>query len=549
MKKLQISFLFMFLFTLILIFPQKARAIECNGVFSDIGSGHTFCKYIEYLYHQNIIGGYSDGNFHADDEVTREQLAKMIVNGFGLEIDTDDVSFPDIDDNNKFKDYILTLKKLEIVNGNKDGMYDPKGRVTRGAILKFTINAIKTQKGDIFNTTDLKLEEIFSDTQEGMTFDEYIKLGYVNGAISGYANGEFKPNEFVTRGAAAKIIANLKKFSGIQNVNCISEWCSEKFVDPYQTWNEFRDEALPFYTKYPGGFSVNKTADNKVDITSNGLEIIVRKNDKTKVNGDMSIKFNQQVETVLEGFLQFFDGLDEEIRNGLITIDGVQYPIEFSYAGRWTYEGDYVNTIRHTLYANIDAGEYMINLTLPYHWELDSIFTGELKTIREGADEETMLRAFQVIKNIKFVLPNITEDVVQKNENNIATDTAEENNTDNTISNKSNISSNSMFYSNNPKMIISSIDMCSSDFNPNAGDTAKILDYEQVDGKVIIDVLYKTYDRGFNVEADYEKAGNEIRFMYNLKKSSTPGQDCANIVRYEINENVEGLKKVVIEEK
>jgi hypothetical protein len=47
--------------------------------FIDVADGSTFYDYIETLYNNGIITGYADNTFRPDNNVTRAQLAKMIV--------------------------------------------------------------------------------------------------------------------------------------------------------------------------------------------------------------------------------------------------------------------------------------------------------------------------------------------------------------------------------------------------------------------------------------------------------------------------------------
>ena len=52
----------------------------------------------------------------------------------------------------------------------------------------------------------------FSDVPEGSTFYAYIHGLACAGVISGYSDGTFRPNDNVTRGQAAKILANSARY-------------------------------------------------------------------------------------------------------------------------------------------------------------------------------------------------------------------------------------------------------------------------------------------------------------------------------------------------
>lgn len=52
----------------------------CHGdVFTDIGMSHPFCKEIEFLASNGIIGGYADGTFKGSNRVSRQAYAAFAV--------------------------------------------------------------------------------------------------------------------------------------------------------------------------------------------------------------------------------------------------------------------------------------------------------------------------------------------------------------------------------------------------------------------------------------------------------------------------------------
>src|SRR5205085_2432836 len=51
--------------------------VTCPVQFNDVSVGSTFYNNIRCLACQNIVGGYSDGTFRPNTEVTRGQMAKF----------------------------------------------------------------------------------------------------------------------------------------------------------------------------------------------------------------------------------------------------------------------------------------------------------------------------------------------------------------------------------------------------------------------------------------------------------------------------------------
>lgn len=66
------------------------RSYNCSGGgsshFPDVLVTDPFCRHVNYLWARGVIGGYSDGSFQPAADVTRDQLAKFVVNGFHLSV-------------------------------------------------------------------------------------------------------------------------------------------------------------------------------------------------------------------------------------------------------------------------------------------------------------------------------------------------------------------------------------------------------------------------------------------------------------------------------
>src|SRR5207253_11398075 len=77
--------------------------------FSDVSPSDPFYDYIETAYNRGIITGYQDGTFRGDNNVSRAQLCKIIVNAQGWPIDTTGgPHFTDVPPSNPFYNFIET---------------------------------------------------------------------------------------------------------------------------------------------------------------------------------------------------------------------------------------------------------------------------------------------------------------------------------------------------------------------------------------------------------------------------------------------------------
>lgn len=178
------------------------------NIFPDIGN-HTFVCYVAQLAKDDVVHGYADGEFKPDDIVTRGQMTKFIVNAFKIPMNTDGDGFSDVPKDHTMYPYIQTLKNLGIVGGYSDGEFKPDRELSRDESTKFVVKAMENY-GKVFN---IKIYEEFPDVADDNVFYDYIyKLYYTkNGGetiIGGYSDGSFKPDEQLTRGQMSKIIYN-----------------------------------------------------------------------------------------------------------------------------------------------------------------------------------------------------------------------------------------------------------------------------------------------------------------------------------------------------
>src|SRR5829696_5133577 len=88
-----------------------------------------------------------------------------------------------------------------IIGGYSDGTFRPSNNVTRGQAAKIVANSAG------YDEIIPSSQQTFSDVPPNSTFWVYIERVALHGAISGYADGTFRPSNNVTRGQASKIIS------------------------------------------------------------------------------------------------------------------------------------------------------------------------------------------------------------------------------------------------------------------------------------------------------------------------------------------------------
>jgi hypothetical protein len=165
-----------------------------------VPAGSTFHLFVRCLACRGIVGGYSDGTFRPNTDITRGQLSKIVSNSAGYSETPTGQRFTDVPPSNTFYLFIERMASRGIIGGYTDGTFRPNANSTRGQIAKVVSNA----KGYAETPTGQR----FTDVPPGSTFYLFIERIASRGIIGGYTDGTFRPNNNATRGQTSKIVAN-----------------------------------------------------------------------------------------------------------------------------------------------------------------------------------------------------------------------------------------------------------------------------------------------------------------------------------------------------
>ncbi|HUS15259.1 MAG TPA: S-layer homology domain-containing protein [Chloroflexia bacterium] len=194
------------------------------GVYSDVPPGSVFYPYVTDLSQRGAISGYSDCTFRPGLNITRGQVAKivMVATGYVL-VNPPAPSFADVPATSPFYAYVETAYANNIISGYTcggpgepcDGQNRPYFRpglnVTRGQLTKIVVGA---RRWTVLNPPDPR----FADVPGGSAFYVFVETAVGHGIISGYDCGGpgepcdpqnrkyFRAYSTATRGQAAKII-------------------------------------------------------------------------------------------------------------------------------------------------------------------------------------------------------------------------------------------------------------------------------------------------------------------------------------------------------
>lgn len=181
----------------------KFAVIEYRKTFNDISNVPWAQKQIEVLAARHIIKGVNDKNYAPNNNITRAEFAKLIVEAYNLKAGDQVVSFSDVKSGAWYTDSVQIAASLGIVTGY-DGKFDPNGLITREQMATMIVRALKyVDPNGSYATSTLN----FADQgQISAWAKEAVEISANKELVKGLGNGLFSPQEKSTRAQAAVII-------------------------------------------------------------------------------------------------------------------------------------------------------------------------------------------------------------------------------------------------------------------------------------------------------------------------------------------------------
>jgi flagellar hook assembly protein FlgD len=180
---------------------------KCEG-FTDLKATDADCEAVKYVKSLGAMTGNPDGTFAPDDILQRDQVAKIVLETFGLFNKQTDyclgtAAFPDVLEAEWSYQYICQGKILKMitgyVSGVDNGFYRPARTVNRVEFLALVLrNLDETMPADTSTS--------YSDVEAGNWYSGYAKFAKDNSLFTG---SKLNPTNFVSRREVASIIYKL----------------------------------------------------------------------------------------------------------------------------------------------------------------------------------------------------------------------------------------------------------------------------------------------------------------------------------------------------
>jgi len=172
--------------------------------FTDLSGDDWAYDAILNLTSKGIVSGDSEGTIRPDGNVTREEVAKMMVvaRRFAIAQDTA-IEAQDADSISEWaKGYFKTAVEKGIINGYTDGTVRGTGAVNRAEMATIIVRSINASTEN-FNVSS------FTDITEADWYAKYVECAKTLGIVNGYQDGSFRGEDLVTRREAFAMIERM----------------------------------------------------------------------------------------------------------------------------------------------------------------------------------------------------------------------------------------------------------------------------------------------------------------------------------------------------
>ncbi len=179
-----------------------------TGIFNDVTEDAWYYSAVKYVYENNIIKGYTNGNFGPNDNLTRAMLVTILHRMEKEPSVTTSNNFPDVG-NTWYTNAINWASDKKIVMGYGDGTFKPNNNITRQDLMVILYRYAKYKGKNISTDADITnypdYNKIDNYAKEAMKWAIGKKILYGNNS------GLLDPKGNATRAQVAVIIERYMK--------------------------------------------------------------------------------------------------------------------------------------------------------------------------------------------------------------------------------------------------------------------------------------------------------------------------------------------------
>ena len=170
--------------------------------FDDVNTSVWYSRYVEYVSDEGLMNGTSTNRFTPQGDVTRAQLAQILYNMAGNPVVIESNNFTDVSSGKWYNKAVSWANEVGIMNGYGNGKFGPEDNVTREQIAKVLHGYTRYLDIPLAGALDkfVDANKVSNWAVEGMSW------AVDRGLISGTSSTVLSPKTTATRAQLAAII-------------------------------------------------------------------------------------------------------------------------------------------------------------------------------------------------------------------------------------------------------------------------------------------------------------------------------------------------------
>lgn len=182
--------------------------MEYNKTYQDVPAHHWAYHTIEVLSAKHIVSGVTDSEFRPDAKTTRAEFTALLVRALGLKVNGTSAPFADIHAGDWYADDVAAASAAGLIQGVSDEEFSPNAQITREQMAVLLVRAFEYKQGKAIHANDA-LQGYKDEAAVSEWAKAEVNKAITAGLMSGKEDGLFDPSSDAVRVETAQAIMNL----------------------------------------------------------------------------------------------------------------------------------------------------------------------------------------------------------------------------------------------------------------------------------------------------------------------------------------------------
>lgn len=190
--------------------------IENKVEFKDV-SDHWSREFVNEMGSRLIVSGIGKGIFKPNNDLTRAELAAIIVGALGLKASGNSEKFADVEEGKWYSEAVNAAREYGIVSGYNDNTFRPMQKITREESIVMISKAM-SMLGTSIKITEAEIQSELKRFDDGGEFAGWSRKDaayLIKHKLLVGSGGKLKPRNNITRAEAATIMLKALRISAV----------------------------------------------------------------------------------------------------------------------------------------------------------------------------------------------------------------------------------------------------------------------------------------------------------------------------------------------